>query len=330
MHHERLGRAERCLSSGALELQASSLLEIRPLSGWLKVERGTVTRALAHEPFGHRPTTVLLRVRRYRCERCGGVWRQDTSAAAEPRAKVSRGGLTWALEALVVDHLTVTRVAAGLGISWSAANAAVLAEGQRVLIGDPSRFDAVAVIGVDEHVWRHTHLGDKYVTVVIDLTPVRDKTGPARLLDMLPSRSKQVFKTWLASRTPAWLSRIEVVAMDGFRGFKTAAAEVLPDAVEVMDPFHVVQLAGDALDRCRQRVQQATVGHRGHAGDPLFRIRRVLHAGELLSDRQRERIDAALADTPTSRSRSPGPSISGSWPPTATPTGPPGAERYAP
>ncbi|MCT2994530.1 transposase, partial [Propionibacterium freudenreichii] len=26
------------------------------------------------------------------------------------------------------------------------------------------------------------------------------------------------------------------------------------DAVEVMDPFHVVQLAGDALDHCRQRV----------------------------------------------------------------------------
>jgi len=261
------------------------------------VARGTVTRALAHEPFGHRPTTLLVRVRRYRCERCGRVWRQDTSAAAQPRAKVSRGGLRWALEALVVDHLTVTRVAAGLGISWSAANAAVLAEGQRVLIGDPSRFDAVAVIGVDEHVWRHTRLGDKYVTVVIDLTPVRDKTGPARLLDMLPGRSKQVFKTWLESRPPAWLSRIEVVAMDGFTGFKTAAAEALPDAVEVMDPFHVVQLAGDALDRCRQRVQQATVGHRGHAGDPLFGIRPVLHTGEpLLSDRQRERIDKVLAD----------------------------------
>ena len=62
-----------------------------------------------------------------------------------------------------------------------------------------------------------------------------------------------------------------------------------------MDPFHVVQLAGDALDRCRQRVQQATLGHRGHAGDPLYGVRRALHTGEaFLTDRQRERIDAVF------------------------------------
>jgi len=41
------------------------------------------------------------------------------------------------------------------------------------------------VIGVDEHCWRHTGRGDKYVTVIIDLTPIRDGTGPARLLDMV-------------------------------------------------------------------------------------------------------------------------------------------------
>ena len=58
--------------------------------------------------------------------------------------------------------------------------------------------------------------------------------------------------------------------MDGFTGFKTATAEELPDAVAVMDPFHVVRLAGDALDRCRRRVQQAIHGHRGRKDDPLY------------------------------------------------------------
>ncbi len=58
--------------------------------------------------------------------------------------------------------------------------------------------------------------------------------------------------------------------MDGFTGFKTATTEELPDAVAVMDPFHVVRLAGDALDRCRRRVQQAIHGHRGHKDDPLY------------------------------------------------------------
>ena len=62
---------------------------------------------------------------------------------------------------------------------------AVLAEGRRVLIDGPGRFDGVAVVGVDEHAWRHTRRGDKYVTVIIDLTAVRGvSTGglPALLL----------------------------------------------------------------------------------------------------------------------------------------------------
>ena len=257
------------------------------------VPRDTVIRRLAHEPFGHRPTTLLVRVRRYRCSGCGRTWRQAMTAAAAPRAKVSRGGLRWALERIVLDHLSVSRVTAGLGVSWHTANTAVLAEGCRVLIDDPNRFDGVTTIGVDEHVWRHTRRDDKYVTVIIDLTPVRDKTGPARLLDMVEGRSKAVFKQWLADRPKAWRDKAEVVAMDGFTGFKTAAAEGLRDAIPVMDPFHVVRLAGDGLDRCRQRVQQTTLGHRGRAGDPLYRARRTLHTGDgFLTDRQRARLEA--------------------------------------
>jgi hypothetical protein len=38
----------------------------------------------------------------------------------------------------------------------------------------------VRVIGVDEHRWRHTRRGGKYVTVIIYLTPIGDGTGPAR------------------------------------------------------------------------------------------------------------------------------------------------------
>jgi transposase len=181
-------------------------------------------------------------------------------------------------------------------VAWGTANDAVLAEGHRVLIADPNRFDRVTVIGVDEHVWRHTRRGDKYVTVIIDLTGIRDGTGPARLLDMVEGRSKQAFKTWLAERPQAWRDAVEVVAMDGFTGFKTAAAEELPTAVAVMDPFHVVRLAGEALDQCRRRVQLATCGHRGYKGDPLYSARRTLHTGAgLLTDKQTERLEALFA-----------------------------------
>ena len=56
------------------------------------------------------------------------------------------------------QHLSVARVAEGLGVSWNTANSAALAEGKRVLIADPHRFDDVKVLGVDEHVVRHEAL----------------------------------------------------------------------------------------------------------------------------------------------------------------------------
>ncbi|CAM4122946.1 Transposase IS204/IS1001/IS1096/IS1165 DDE domain-containing protein [Janibacter anophelis] len=196
----------------------------------------------------------------------------------------------------MVAHLTVSRIAQGLGVAWNTANDAVLAEGKRVLIEDEHRFDDVTVLGVDEHVWRHTRKGDQYVTVIIDLTPIRDGSGPARLLDMVEGRSKQVFKEWLAARPEAWRQGVEVVAMDGFTGFKSATTEELPEAIVVMDPFHVVRLAGDALDQCRRRVQQEQHGHRGRKDDPLYRARRTLHTGaDLLNDKQQNRLAELFA-----------------------------------
>ena len=110
---------------------------------------------------------------------------------------------------------------------------------------------------------------------------------------MVAGRSKQAFKTWLSQRPQAWRDAVEVVAMDGFTGFKTATSEELPAAVAVMDPFHVVRLAGEALDQCRRRVQQHIHGHRGRSGDPLYGARRTLHTGAgLLTDKQHARLGA--------------------------------------
>ena len=131
----------------------------------------------------------------------------------------------------------------------------------------------------------------RIVTVILDLTPIRDRRGPSRLLDMIPGRSKKVFQTWLASQPRTWRENIEVVAMDGFTGFKSAAAEELPDATAVMDPFHVVHLAGDALDECRRRIQQELHHRRGRSTDPLYKARRMLHTRScLLTPRQQHRI----------------------------------------
>ena len=50
------------------------------------------------------------------------------------------------------------------------------------------------------------------------------------------------------------------------------------DATSVLDTFHIVTLAGDALDEVRRSVQQDTLGHRGRKDDPLYQIRNLLRA----------------------------------------------------
>jgi len=259
--------------------------------------RGSVVRKVTHVPMGWRPTLLHLRLRRYRCDDCALVWQQDTTSVVAPEAKLSHAAALWALKSVVIDRLSIARVAANLGVSWHTANDAVLDTGRRLLIDDPNRLTGVRVLGVDEHVWRHTRWGNRYVTVVIDLTPVADGTGPARLLDMVPGRSKQTFITWLNAQTSAFRTGVEIVAMDGFTGYKTAAVETLPEATTVMDPFHVVALAGQAVDKARQRIQQATLGRRGRKGDPLYGIRKVLKTGtDYLTERQQARRDAVFAN----------------------------------
>lgn len=55
------------------------------------------------------------------------------------------------------------------------------------------------------------------------------------------------------------------------------------------------KLANTAIDDCRRRVQQTTLGRRGHAEDPLYRIRKLLLlASERLDDRGAERLAAGL------------------------------------
>ena len=159
-------------------------------------------------PYGWKPTILEVLVPRYRCRGCRRVWRHPITAAAPSKGKLSRDAIMLAVKQVVIDRLSVARVAANLGVGWNTCNDAILAAGQELLINDPGRLDGVTTVGVDEHCWRHTRFGDKFVTVVIDLTPTRTDTGPSRLLAVLEGRSKKAFKTWLEEQDQG--DRIEV------------------------------------------------------------------------------------------------------------------------
>jgi transposase len=133
------------------------------------------------------------------------------------------------------------------------------------------------------------------VTVIVDLSP-RQHGKPARLLDMVEGRSEKVFATWPEKQRQSFRDGIGVVAMDAFAGYKKAASRVVPHATEVLDPFHIVALAGEKLTQVRCRLQQETTGKRGTKHDPLHRGRRALLKTESLrTDKQQEHVDRLLS-----------------------------------
>ena len=91
---------------------------------------------------------------------------------------------------------------------------------------------------------------------------------------------------------------VRIATLDPFQGYKNAIDDQLQDATSVPGAFHIVKLAGDALDEVRRRVQQDTTGHRGRKGDPLYQIRNLLRASRhRLTPRQQERLrEAFVAD----------------------------------
>ena len=104
-----------------------------------------------------------------------------------------------------------------------------------------------------------------------------------------------MYKNWLAERGEQFRSGIQIATLDPFQGYKNAIDDQLQDATSVLDAFHIVTLAGDALDEVRRRVQQDTTGHRGRTGDPLYQIRNLLRASrDRLTKRQQERLRAAF------------------------------------
>ena len=89
---------------------------------------------------------------------------------------------------------------------------------------------------------------------------------------------------------------VGVVALDPWRGYLTAARDLLPDALVTVDRFHIVRLANQVVTEVRQRTQQEVLGRRGRKGDPLYVVRRMLLVGrERLTEGQRRRLEAALA-----------------------------------
>ncbi|GAB2680856.1 hypothetical protein GCM10027194_11850 [Thalassiella azotivora] len=285
-------------------VETSADVDGSPQCGVLAIGHGPRVHEAADAPCFGLPTRVRWRKRIWRCAepRCSVGTFSEPHALIAPRAKVTSRAITRATDALEHDDTTVSALARQLGVDWHTLWDAVEAEARRRL-ADPTRLEGPATLGVDEHVWRPSRVGarDRAVTSMVDLT--RDEHGQvhARLLDVVPGRSGTAYAGWLRAQPVAFTGAVEHAALDPVRGYASAIRDELPDAVAVLDAFHVLKLGTQAVDELRRRVQQDTPGRRGHKHDPLYRIRGLLRRGpEHLSAQQIDRLNRHLtAGDPT-------------------------------
>jgi len=244
------------------------------------------------------PVLIIWLKRIWRCAEADcpiDTW-SETHVLIASRAVLTSRAVSWATDALAHDDTTVSALARHLRVDWHTLWRAVKIEAHR-RTSRPGRLSGVRTLGVDEHIWRPSRRAqsDRAITAMVDLT--RDEHGRlhARLLDVVPGRSGTAYAGWLQQQLPEFIAGIEHAALDPFRGYANAIRDELPDAVAVLDAFHVVKLGTQVVDEVRRRCQQATLGRRGHTDDPLYKIRGLLrHGQEHLSQRQHTRLDAGL------------------------------------
>ena len=258
---------------------------------WLKVEttadvvgcEACGTRAVGHGrrevrvrdlPIGDRRVVIVWRKRLWRCpnSHCGiKTWSEETDAIAA-RAVLTERARAEICRRVGRDGHSVASLAREFGVSWHPAMEAVREHGQP-RVDHLSRLRMPAAIGIDETSFLAATASHPtmLVTGFVDL-------DRHRLIDVVPGRSAAAVSEWLRAKPEPGLAGIATAVIDPYAGYARGLAEGLPAARLVVDHFHAVRLANQALDEVRRRVQQTTLGHRGWKGDPLYRIRRRLLA----------------------------------------------------
>jgi transposase len=242
--------------------------------------------------FG-RPARLVWRKHRWACPAPSCPVRSWTGE--DPRIAAARVAMTdragrWVTAQVGRSGRTVNEVARELGCDWHTINDTVIAYGT-ALVDEPGRFGTVTALGLDETLFarRGRWCTQAWSTSIVDV-----RRG--QLLDVVEGRNATTPGHWLLDQPTEWRERIRWATLDLSGPYRKVLTTVLPRAIQVADPFHVVKLAGSKLDECRRRVQNETLGHRGHKHDPLYRCRRLLtKADERLDDRGRSKLLGLLA-----------------------------------
>jgi transposase len=121
-------------------------------------------------------------------------------------------------------------------------------------IANRDLFAGLKRVGIDDFSHRKGH---RYLTVV-----VCHDTG--RLVWAAPGRDRATVEKFLDLLGQDRCEQIELVSCDMAESIALALGERCPNAIRCVDPFHVIQLATDALDEIRREVwnQARRAGHK--------------------------------------------------------------------
>ena len=111
-------------------------------------------------------------------------------------------------------------------------------------IPKPSEMETPKVLGIDEICLMKDEYHRKQPWAIIA------NGDENTVMEILRNRSKTSIMEFLQSLKDP--SKVEVVTMDMWTGYRTAVNEVLPKALVVVDKFHVVKMANEQKDSARK------------------------------------------------------------------------------
>ncbi|MFJ9483064.1 ISL3 family transposase [Streptomyces mirabilis] len=185
---------------------------------------------------------------------------------------------------------TVIQAARDLHLSWPTVMDAFRTSAREVI---DAPLPEVKVLGIDETrrgktKWEQDPDSGKW-HLVRDRwhTGFVDALGTGGLLGQVEGRTVADVLAWLATTPLSWRNSIRHVAIDMSATYRAAVHTGLPNAIVVVDHFHVVQLANKMLSMVRRRTTAEIRGRRGRATDPEWKARRrLLRNREDLTDDQ--------------------------------------------
>src|SRR5690606_11048803 len=163
-----------------------------------------------------------------------------------PRPPAGRDGATssafWLHEYVEKDSFNppYTFVAAQTGLDEKTVRDIFNARAE--FLGRWHRFETPRILGIDE-----LYLNKRYRCI---LTNIEERT----LLDLLATRRQDVVTNYLMKLKDR--QKVEIVSMDMWNPYRAAVKAVLPQARIVVDKFHVVRMANDALERVRKGLRK--------------------------------------------------------------------------